>query len=65
MAFISYVLKCLTEVDEISNWFDLSFGTIGVSILLMYAFNIIVGVLPLFNMLSREPAKIFARQDIE
>lgn len=62
---MTYILKCLTNIAEFSRWFDVSLGTVGVGILLIYAFNIIVGTLPLFKVLRKTPAKIFARHDIE
>ena len=35
------------------------------AILIIYGFNIIVGLLPLFKILRKTPAEIFARHDIE
>ena len=45
--------------------FVVNFETVGISILLIYVFNIVVGLLPLYRVLRRTPAEILARHDIE
>ena len=39
--------------------------TISLSVLIIFGFNIIVGLLPLFKILHKRPANILARQDVE
>jgi ABC-type antimicrobial peptide transport system permease subunit len=39
--------------------------TVGISILIVYIFNIIVGLAPLYKVLRKTPAKILARHDVE
>lgn len=60
-----YVLKCLTNVSEFSCWFDIGLQSIGMSILLVYSFNVFVSILPLFGRLIGVPAKLLVRDELE
>lgn len=62
---MTYILKSLTIVTEFSSWFIVNIGTVGIGMLLIYAFNIFAGLLPLFKVLRKTPAEIFKRNDIE
>ena len=63
--FMSYILNCLIQIRQLSKMFIINFQVIGLSILLIYAFNIIVGLLPLFRVLRKTPAQILSRHDLE
>ena len=43
----------------------LSLGIIILSILIVYLFNIIVGLLPIIKIVSKTPASILARKDVD
>ena len=62
---MTYILYTLSQNTYLSRTYIVNFTTVGISILLIYAFNILVGLLPLFKVLRKTPAKILARHDIE
>lgn len=65
IAFMAYILKCLTQISYVSKMFVLNFNVIAASVVLMYVFNILVGLLPLFKVLRKTPAQILSRHDLE
>ena len=62
---MTYILSQLTRISYLSRMFVVNSYTVGSSIAIIYLFNIIVGLLPLFRILREEPAKILAKSDIE
>ena len=62
---MSYIIKMLTSIDMLASSFVLNIWVILISVIIMYTFNIIVGLLPVFNVLRHTPANILARHDIE
>ena len=63
--FMSYILSTLANIPYVGDMFVINLKTISTSIILIYAFNIVVGLLPLFKVLRKTPAQILARHDIE
>ena len=63
--FMAYMIKFLLRVSYLKNMFVLNPQVILISIILMYSFNIIVGLIPVFNVLRKTPAQILSRHDIE
>ncbi len=62
---MTYILSAITKVPYIGRMYIVNGLTIGISILIVYVFNIIVGLMPLFRVLRKTPAKILARHDVE
>lgn len=62
---MTYILSAITKVPYIGRMYIVNGLTIGISILIVYTFNIIVGLMPLFRVLRQTPAKILARHDVE
>ena len=62
---MSYILSTLANIPYVGDMFVINLKTISTSIILIYAFNIVVGLLPLFKVLRKTPAQILARHDIE
>lgn len=65
VALMTYILTTLTKAPSYATMFAVNIQTIGISILLIYVFNMIVGLLPLFSILKKTPTQILARHDIE
>lgn len=63
--FMSYVLATISEISFFGKMFIINGWVIALSIVLVYAFNIIVGLLPLFKVLRKTPAQILSRHDLE
>ena len=62
---MTYILKAISQVPYISRMYVVNGLTIGLSILIVYLFNVIVGLMPLFKVVRKTPAKILARHDVE
>lgn len=62
---MTYILNMIKNISEFKGWFTVNIETVGISILFIYIFNIIIGLLPLYKVLRKTPAKILARHDIE
>lgn len=65
ITLMSYILNCLTQVPYLSKMFALNFKVVTLSIIIVYIFNIVVGLLPLFRILRKTPAQILSRHDLE
>ena len=62
---MTYILGSLSKISFVSRMFMVNFWTIGVSILFIYAFNLLVGLIPLYRVIKKAPARILARYDVE
>ena len=65
IALMTYILSQVTKIPYVNRMFIVNFNTIGIAVLIVYAFNIIVGLLPLLRVIRNTPAKILARHDVE
>lgn len=65
IALMTYILSQITKIPYVERMFIINFKTVGLSIAIAYVFNIIVGLLPLFKVIRKTPAKILARHDLE
>lgn len=62
---MTYVLNVLAQESYFSRMFLINQTSIISAIILVYIFNIIIGLLPVFNTVRKTPASILARHDIE
>ncbi len=62
---MTYILSQISKISYVNRMFIVNFTTIGISICIIYLFNIIVGLLPLYRVIRKTPAKILARHDVE
>jgi ABC-type antimicrobial peptide transport system permease subunit len=65
IVLMTYILNQISKISYVDRMFIINFKTIGISILIVYLFNIIVGLAPLYKVLRKTPAKILARHDVE
>lgn len=65
LALMTYILSQISKISYVSRMFIVNFTTIGISALIIYLFNIIVGLAPLYKVLRKTPAQILARHDVE
>ena len=65
IALMTYILSQVSKIPFVNRMFIINFNTVGISILIVYVFNIIVGLLPLFRVIRKTPARILARHDVE
>lgn len=62
---MTYILSQVSKIPYVDRMFIINFNTIGISILIVYLFNIIVGLAPLYKVLRKTPAAILSRHDVE
>ena len=60
----AYIIKKLSEIPELSDYFMINGMVVITSILLVFTFNLIVGLIPVFNTIRKRPAEILSRTDI-
>lgn len=63
--FISYCLYELKDISYISSNYMINIWVVLISIIVMYLFNIIVSLLPVFNTMRKTPANILSRHDLD
>ena len=63
--FTTYALKTLQTISYFEKNYLVSPFTIILSIVIVYLFNIIVGLLPIMNIVRKTPAQILARKDVD
>ncbi len=63
--FMSYCLYVLSDIDYISSNYMMNIYVLVLCILINYIFNILVGLIPVFNTIRKTPAEILARHDLE
>ena len=63
--FTTYALKTLQTISYFEKNYLVNPFTIILSILIVYLFNIIVGLLPIIKIVSKTPASILARKDVD
>lgn len=61
----AYILNIINEVPYLARQFLINPTTIIASIILIYVFNLLVGLIPVFTTIWSPPAKILARTDVE
>lgn len=65
LIFMAYVLKTLSSISFVSRLFIINPLIVIISIIFVYLFNIIVGLIPVFTTLRKRPAQILSRHDLD
>ena len=60
-----YILYTITKINYLNNSFLLNFKVISISAFLIFVFNVIVGLIPIYNLIRKKPAEILSRTDID
>lgn len=60
-----YVLNKLRSIKYLKYMFVINFKVFITSILIIFAFNILVSILPVFNLIRKKPANILSRNDVD
>lgn len=63
--FMAYILNVLSSVKYLSDLFVINVFGIIITVIFIYLFNLIVGLLPVFNTMRKTPAQILARHDLD
>ncbi len=62
--FMSYCLNVMSTIKYIGENYVINIFVVILCIILMYVFNIIVSLIPVFNTIRKTPANILSRNDI-
>ena len=65
IVLMTYILSQIVDIPYVGRMFVVNLSTVAISVILIYVFNMIVGLIPLFRVLRKTPAQILARHDIE
>ena len=60
----TYILNILNSISYIEGMFKINIFIFLLSIITVYVFNLVIGLLPVYNTLRKRPAEILARTDI-
>jgi ABC-type antimicrobial peptide transport system permease subunit len=63
--FMAYVLKQISNISYFSETFLINSTIVIISIICIYLFNFIIGLLPVFSLMRKRPAEILSRTDLE
>lgn len=63
--FMAYCINVLSTVPMFTNFCIINPGLVLFSIILVYLFNLIVGLIPVFNTVKKTPAQILSRHDLD
>lgn len=61
---MSYILKKLSTIKYLERLFLIDIKTLIFSIIFIYLFNLIIGLIPVFKVVRKTPAQILSRHDI-
>ena len=62
--FMIYIVSRLMKIRFFSGNYLINLETIIFGVILIYSFNIIIGLLPVFNTIKKTPASILSRTDV-
>lgn len=61
----SYIINKIISIRHFKYDFIINYKVVLISIVIVYIFNILVSLLPVFNLIRKTPASILSRNDIE
>lgn len=65
LLFMAYILNIVRKISIFSRMFLINPLIIIIAIILVYLFNLIIGLLPVFNTIRKRPAEILSRHDLD
>ena len=63
--FMAYVLNVLSSVKYLKSMYVINVFGVVITIIFIYLFNLVIGLLPVFNTIRKTPASILARHDLD
>ena len=60
----AYIVKQLSNIKYLEDYFMINSGIVIASIVLVLGFNLVVGLIPVFKTIRKRPAEILSRTDI-
>lgn len=63
--FMAYCLSLVTKIKYLKGMFVINPLVVIIAIVFVYLFNLIIGLIPVFNVIRKTPAQILSRTDAE
>ena len=63
--FMAYSLHVLSDISYVSRNYVMNIYIIILCLIVLYGFNIIISLIPVFNTMRKTPAQILARHDVD
>ena len=63
--FMAYCINVLSDIRYVARNYVMNISVIIICIVLLYLFNIVVGLIPVFNTIRKTPANILSRHDLD
>ena len=63
--FMAYCINVISDVSFVSNNYVMNIYVIGLCLLILYVFNIVVSLIPVFNTLRKTPAEILSKHEVD
>ncbi len=64
IALMGYILWNISKIKLLGNMVVINYQTVGISILICFIFNTVVGLIPVYRVISKNPSEILSRHDI-
>ncbi len=61
----AYILSIIITVKFFENTYLINFQVVMLSVICVYLFNLIIGLVPVFNTIRKTPSQILARHDLD
>ncbi|MCI6266026.1 MAG: ABC transporter ATP-binding protein/permease [Erysipelotrichaceae bacterium] len=65
LLFMAYILSILSQINYLSSYIMINSQLILLSILFLYLFNLIIGLIPVYHTIKKRPAEILSRYDLD
>lgn len=65
LVLMAYFLSILSGIKYLANYIVVTPFIVFVAILFVYLFNLVVGLIPVYNTIKKRPAEILARYDLD
>lgn len=63
--FMSYCINVISDISYVSKNYIMNYGVVLLCIIILYTFNIVISLIPVFNTMRKTPASILARHDLD
>ena len=63
--FMSYCINVISSINYVAKNYVMNISVIIICIGLLYAFNIVISLIPVFNTIRKTPAQILSRHDLD
>lgn len=65
LVLMAYILSILAQVKYVTNYIMINSSLIFLACLFIYLFNLLIGLIPVYNTIRKRPAEILARYDLD